>query len=646
MVSLTADKRVLYLFKDVELIRRQLSGELTFRMVDIDPADLLDNLNTDVITPAWVCFDYDPERIAENAYAGLLDPEGKRVFEKNALGRGNFVAIVSGRFKGTGSSRETAVQCEKWSGVELIVADSFAPIYARNAANLGQLLTSYDHLEELEAGKRLPLATLTSDLDQRDAEVIAGGGLFSLVSRHEKPASHTEEHDNPGPRSIAEKILSAHAATPRGPLTPGRRAFLCVDAGYSHEFTSAQVHHFLGEELGANYKIAVDPSHFAVFEDHLIYTDGVERMAPFAKKIETLRRRQHEFQQHTGVRSYAAKDGISPGICHQVAREEFIEPGYFVLATDSHTCMAGASNALAWGVGATEYAALLAGGTALVDIPQSVRFELLGSLRRNTAAKDVMLHLLATPNLREASVNRVMEFGGPGIANLSMDERAVLCNMATECHARTAVCEGDERTIAWLADRLSDIDIDSISDQIVAPDPDTHYDGGSFDLDLASISPMVALPGDPTHGKKVDECSDVHIDIAYAGSCTAGKERDLDMYATVLREALEAEQKIAPDVRMFVQFASRRVEQYAKKRGYVDLFKAAGVTLVAPGCGACIGCGPGVSENAEQITISSINRNFDGRSGPGALYLASPLTVAASAVAGHITAYSPKQNSM
>ena len=161
--------------------------------------------------------------------------------------------------------------------------------------------------------------------------------------------------------TMIEKII-AHKMLTMGPrfVKPNDVAFARVDGGYSHEFTSAQVHEFLRQEFGDSYQIH-NPEKYAVFEDHLIYTDGVKRMAPFADKIETLRQKQKEFQVHTNARDFSAQGGISPGICHEVAREEIIEPGDFILATDSHTCMGGGNGALAYGVGATEYAAIVPG---------------------------------------------------------------------------------------------------------------------------------------------------------------------------------------------------------------------------------------------------------------------------------------------
>ena len=153
--------------------------------------------------------------------------------------------------------------------------------------------------------------------------------------------------------------------------------------------------------------------------------------------------------------------------------------------------------------------------------------------------------------------------------------------------------------------------------------------------------PDHGIPSDPTNGALVNEIGRVPIDIAYGGSCTAGKIEDLDFYHRVAEEAVHAGLKVHEGVRFLIQFGSRTVEDYARTQGYLETFRRAGVTLIQPGCGACIGCGPGVSETQDQVTVSAINRNYKGRSGPGRLYLASPLTVAASAFAGYITAYQP-----
>ncbi|MDX1643929.1 MAG: aconitase family protein [Thermoanaerobaculia bacterium] len=648
VVRLSPDRRVLFLTKDPGLIRQQLAGELDLTLDDVEPSELLDDINTDAMTPAWVCFNHRPEDLAREAYAGVV-VDGERLFERDALIGGNFEVIVSGLRKGVGSSRETAVQAEKWSGIRIAIAASFAPIHAANNINQGVLMGDYDILRRLQAGEGVPLEEFYRDYDPITQLVVQSGGLFPFAKalaagEIEIPAPATGER----PMTMAEKILARHAHGDVEFVEPGDSLVVDVDGGYSHEFTTAQVHYFLAQEYGDDYRIQ-NPERFAVFEDHLIYADEVPRMLPFLDKIERLRELQREFQAHTGVQDFSARDGVSPGICHEVAREKLISPGEFIQATDSHTCMGGANNALTWGVGATEYANLVYSGFTQVEVPESIRFELTGELPTGVTAKDLMLHILLEFARPQKTLKRVMEFTGPGLASLSMDERATITNMATECSARTAIVEADERTFEWLRRRRPGADLEAMRAAAVRPDEGAHYDGGVHTIDLSTLEPMVAHPGDPdrgipsdpTNGQRVSEVENVAIDIAYGGSCTAGKIDDLEFYHRVVAEAVEAGRRVAPDVRFLIQFGSQEVERYCREHGFIETFERAGVELIQPGCGACIGCGPGVSETPEDVTVSAINRNYKGRSGPGRLYLASPLTVAASAFTGHITAYRP-----
>ena len=185
------------------------------------------------------------------------------------------------------------------------------------------------------------------------------------------------------------------------------------------------------------------------------------------------------------------------------------------------------------------------------------------------------------------------------------------------------------------------VDAETARAGILKADADASY-AHVFEFDLSEIEPMVALPGDPRNGIPLRELGkekgDVKIDIAYGGSCTGGKKADMDMYAAVLAKALAEGKTIADGVQLYIQFGSQQIRDYAIAKGYVETFEKAGVQLVDPSCGACIKAGPGVSFTPEEVTVSAINRNFPGRSGPGQVYLASPLVVAASAIAGKIVA--------
>jgi 3-isopropylmalate/(R)-2-methylmalate dehydratase large subunit len=239
------------------------------------------------------------------------------------------------------------------------------------------------------------------------------------------------------------------------------------------------------------------------------------------------------------------------------------------------------------------------------------------------------------------AIGQVVEYAGSAVAALSIDERATLTNMAAEVGAFTGLVAPDERTARFLVEQRG---MGEAAARVLcaehAADAGAAY-AEVLRLDGAALRPMVALPGDPGNGRPVDELGDVRVDIAYAGSCTAGKREDMDMYAAVFGAARARGARVAAGVRCYVQCGSQEVYAYCVERGYDRLFAEVGAELIAPSCGACINAGPGVSRTAAEVTVSAINRNFPGRSGPGQLYLASPYTVAASAVAGRIVAWAP-----
>jgi 3-isopropylmalate/(R)-2-methylmalate dehydratase large subunit len=245
-----------------------------------------------------------------------------------------------------------------------------------------------------------------------------------------------------------------------------------------------------------------------------------------------------------------------------------------------------------------------------------------------------MLDLLALPFFRNGeAIGRVLEFEGEGVESMSLDERATLTNMAVEAGAFTGIVAADGRTLSALGNRR-----EGFSARVVRADEGATY-RVTLRVDLSTVEPMVATPGDPRNGVSVRSLGEeIAIDVAYGGSCTGGKREDMDMYAHVLSHALAEGRTVAPGVKLYIQFGSQRIRAYAEERGHVDVFRAVGATLLPPSCGACIQAGPGVSERADQVTISAINRNFPGRSGPGKVFLASPLVVAESAIAGVIRA--------
>src|SRR5262245_57478942 len=222
-VSLTPGKRILFLTKDPERIRQQLRGELDLRMDDLQVSDLMDDINTDAMTPAWACFDYRPEDIARNAYAGITIG-GERLFPMDSLRDGNFEVIVSGQRKGVGSSRETAVQAEKWSGIRIAIAASFAPIHARNNINQGVLMGDHALLRRLEDGESVPLEEFMKGWDPLTRQIIGYGGLFAFTKAIARGEAKLPARDTgPHPMTIAEKILASRLVGETGPawVKPG-----------------------------------------------------------------------------------------------------------------------------------------------------------------------------------------------------------------------------------------------------------------------------------------------------------------------------------------------------------------------------------------------------------------------------------------
>jgi 3-isopropylmalate/(R)-2-methylmalate dehydratase large subunit len=290
----------------------------------------------------------------------------------------------------------------------------------------------------------------------------------------------------------------------------------------------------------------------------------------------------------------------------------------------------------AFGVGSTDMANAWYTKDVRVKVPEVVRFVLKGRKRADVAAKDVMLKILATDYMKRGQgIGQVLEFAGAGLKDWPIDERATLTNMAVEAGGFTGIIEPDEVTLEYLT-RMRGLDADEVRKGFLRSDVDAEY-AAVFEIDLSEIRPMVATPGDPRNGVPISALKDeVRIDAAYGGSCTGGKMADMDMYAAVLRRAVERGQRVAPGVHLYLQFGSQKIKEYARQKGYIEIFERAGAELIDPSCGACINAGPGASKSAEQVTVSAQNRNFPGRSGPGKVYLASPYVVAASAIAGHI----------
>jgi 3-isopropylmalate/(R)-2-methylmalate dehydratase large subunit len=333
-----------------------------------------------------------------------------------------------------------------------------------------------------------------------------------------------------------------------------------------------------------------------------------------------------------------ADDGSNvAGISHAMMAEHYALPGQLIAGTDSHTPHSGALGCVAFGVGTTDMANALVTGAVRLTMPRSVRVELNGPIAPGLAAKDIVLHLLALPYIRQGEgVGKVFEFTGSAVTSMSIDERATLTNMTAELGGLTGIVAPDDETVRFLAQRRG---VRFAIEPWMRSDDDAAFDH-TIAIDCATLSAMVAAPGDPGNGIPIDDvAAEVAIDIAYGGSCTAGKREDFDRYHEVLAWGLARGLRVPAGVKLFLQYGTTAVRDYCIARGYDKTFAAAGARILQPSCGACANCGPGSSIDESQVTVSAINRNFPGRSGPGQVWLASPSTVMASALAGKLVSF-------
>ena len=647
--------RILFLTEDPELIKRQLFGEdlpWDTQHPERNPK-LRDDISTDEITPAHICFFFD-ETLGEFPYTGLKCGTETPI-KRGDVKHGGFVACVSGKRRGKGSSREQSPYAEMSAGIELVIAENIERIYKQNCQNLG-VLTSTDFalIDKIRCGEEIELREFTAGEDEITRQVIEYGGLFPFnVARLQGKVFLPPIETKPRPMTIAEKIFARHMLHGTNhvgveAVKPGDTGFARTDLRFSHEYVTPMAaifyEHYLGKEEPVN-----DASSILFFRDHLTFLDEVlpeeKRKMGLLDLASHLKLKQQDFARSRGIKLHGEltdRKG-SEGICHSIITESYALPGQLNVGSDSHTPHVGAMGCLAFGIGTTDVFNSWFTKDVRVKVPESVKVIIRGQKRDNVTAKDFILMLLSLEYIRHGhALAKVIEYAGEAIEALGVDERATMTNMAAEIGGFTGIVAPDEKVVEFLMERrgMRRNEAETLVEGLES-DPTAHY-AHVIELDAAEIYPMVATPGDPGNGKFVRELNTpVPVEIAYGGTCTAGKNEDMDMYAQVLSEALNKGRRVADACAFYLQFGSQETREYCVRKGYLDIFEKAGARVIEPSCGACINAGPGVSTRPDQVVISAQNRNFPGRSGPGLMYLASPLTVAASAVAGYIVEYEP-----
>ncbi|HEY2232007.1 MAG TPA: aconitase family protein, partial [Candidatus Angelobacter sp.] len=614
---------------------------------------LRDDISTDEITPAHICFFFD-EKLGEWPYTGLKCGNEVQI-KRGDVKKGGFVAAVSGKRRGKGSSREQSPYAELCAGIKLVIAENIERIYKQNCQNLGVLTsTDFSLIDKVRGGEVIPLNKFTEGEDDITRQIIEHGGLFPFnVARMQKKVFLPPITTAKRPMTIAEKIFARHMLNAEneqgvGSVRPGDSGFARTDLRFSHEYVTPMsaifFEHFVGKDAKVN-----DPATILFFRDHLTFLDEViseeKKKMGLLDLAGQLKYKQEDFAAKQGIRLHGElKDRKgSEGICHSIVAETYALPGQLNVGSDSHTPHVGAVGCIAFGIGTTDVFNSWITKDVRVKVPESVKVIVRGNRKSNVTAKDYILLLLSMEYIRSGkALAKVMEYSGEAIEALSVDERATMTNMAAEIGGFTGIVAPDQKTVEFLMERrgMSRAQAEKYCEGLFS-DPDAQY-AHVIELNADDITPMVATPGDPGNGKFIrDLNTPVPVEIAYGGTCTAGKNADMDMYAQVLSDALQQGKRVAESCKFYIQFGSQETREYCVRKGYLDIFKRVGAIVIEPSCGACINAGPGVSTRPDQVVISAQNRNFPGRSGPGLMYLASPYTVAASAVAGYIVEYEP-----
>ena len=407
--------------------------------------------------------------------------------------------------------------------------------------------------------------------------------------------------------TFAQKVLSR---TSGKEAFPGDIVSARIDLAMSHENAALVLRSF--KEIGA--KQLWDPEKVVLLFDHRIPANTTKAA-----------------EGHQTVRNFVRQEGLPnfydlrEGICHQVLPEKgHVLPGMLIVGTDSHTTTYGALGAFSTGIGATEMAAVWATGELWMKVPQTFRFHLNGKLDDFTSAKDVILHLIGKMGA-DGCDYRCTEFVGPVVDAMSVSGRMTMCNMSMEMGAKAGVCFPDQRTDEYLKGRAK------VPWQPITSDKDAEVER-EFDLDLTGLSPQVAYPHSVDNVKAVEEMTGIPIDQAVIGSCTNGRAEDL-----LAAERILHGRKVAENVRLIVVPASKEVYLWAADSGILSSLVRSGAIVTNPGCGPCLGAHQGLLAPGERC-IATTNRNFKGRMGSpeSEVYLASPATVAASAIKGEI----------
>ncbi|HET8824394.1 MAG TPA: aconitase family protein, partial [Terriglobales bacterium] len=458
--------RILFLTEDPELIKKQLAGEdlpWDKRNPQNNPK-LRDDISTDEITPAHICFFFDAT-LGEFPYTGLK--AGNEVpIQRGDVKRGGFVAAVSGKRRGKGSSREQSPYAELCAGIKVVIAENIERIYKQNCQNLGVLTsTDFSLIDKIRAAEEIPLSVFTAGEDEITRQIIEYGGLFQFnVARLQGKVSLPAIETKPRPMTIAERIFATHIIGADGKVgipavKPGDAGFARTDLRFSHEYVTPMAAIFFDQLVGKDAPVN-DSSSIVFFRDHLTFLDEVlseqKRKMGLLDLATQLKLKQGEFAKRKGIRLHgelADRKG-SEGICHSVVLESYALPGQLVVGSDSHTPHSGAIGCVAFGIGTTDVFNSWITKDVRVRVPESVRVVVHGKKHPNVTAKDFILKILSLDYVRNGkALAKVIEYAGEAIEELSVDERATMTNMAAEIGGFTGIVAPDAKAVEFLIER-------------------------------------------------------------------------------------------------------------------------------------------------------------------------------------------------
>lgn len=413
--------------------------------------------------------------------------------------------------------------------------------------------------------------------------------------------------------TLTQKILAAHAGLPE--VKAGQLINAKLDIVLGNDITTPVA---INEFERAGFDRVFDKEHIAIVLDHFVPNKDI--------KSATQSKQCREFANKYDILNFY--DVGQMGIEHALLPEKgIVTAGDCVIGADSHTCTYGALGAFSTGVGSTDMAAGMATGMAWFKVPSAIKFVLTGKFNPRVSGKDLILHIIGMIGV-DGALYKSMEFTGPGVAGLTMDDRLCICNMAIEAGAKNGIFPVDDITLAYLQDRSEREPV------VYEADPDAEYEK-VIDIDLAKIVPTVACPHLPENTHPASELHDIKVDQVVIGSCTNGRMEDMEAAYSILNG-----KKIADGIRCIIIPGTMQIYRECVERGYVTAFIDAGAVVSTPTCGPCLGGYMGILAAGERC-IATTNRNFVGRMGhvDSEVYLASPHTAAASALTGYITEY-------